>query len=144
MASAAEAELGALFKNAKEKVALRTTLQELGHHQPATPIQVDNSVAHGIVKSNICQPKSKAIDMRFYPVKDRVKQGQFKIYWEPGRNNKADYFTKHHLPAHNKKGSNPDIEKRDGVQSTMYSSATPLAIEQARRSLRLLEPMTQG
>eukprot|EP00957_Ditylum_brightwellii_P164854 12551165-Ditylum_brightwellii.AAC.1 len=71
MASAAEAELGALFKNAKEAVALRTMLQELGHQQPATPIQVDNFVAHGIVNSNIRQGKSKAIDMRFYWVKDR-------------------------------------------------------------------------
>eukprot|EP00957_Ditylum_brightwellii_P157821 12012386-Ditylum_brightwellii.AAC.1 len=66
MASAAEAELGALFENAKEAVVLRTTLQELGHQQPATPIQVDNSVAHRIVNSNIPQRKSKAIDMRFY------------------------------------------------------------------------------
>jgi hypothetical protein len=40
-------------------------------------------------------------------------------------------------------GSNPDIENRDNKQSTMYSSDTPLAIEQVRRSLRLLEPMTQ-
>eukprot|EP00957_Ditylum_brightwellii_P040472 3063140-Ditylum_brightwellii.AAC.1 len=48
MASAAEAELVALFKNEKEAVALHMTLQELGHQQPATPIQVDNSIAHGI------------------------------------------------------------------------------------------------
>eukprot|EP00957_Ditylum_brightwellii_P136661 10421995-Ditylum_brightwellii.AAC.1 len=66
MASAAEAELGALFENAKEAVALRTMLRDLGHQQPATPIQVDNSVAHGIVNSNIRQQKSKAIDMCFY------------------------------------------------------------------------------
>eukprot|EP00957_Ditylum_brightwellii_P003199 243834-Ditylum_brightwellii.AAC.1 len=39
MASAAEAKLGALFENAKEVVALHTTLQELGHQQPVTPIQ---------------------------------------------------------------------------------------------------------
>eukprot|EP00957_Ditylum_brightwellii_P161152 12270382-Ditylum_brightwellii.AAC.1 len=103
MASAAEVELGALFKIAKKAVALHTTLQELGHQQPATPIQVDNSTAHGIVNSNIQQQKSKATDMQFYWVKGRVKQGQFKIYWEPGRNNKADYFTKHHPPAHHKK-----------------------------------------
>eukprot|EP00957_Ditylum_brightwellii_P011339 857392-Ditylum_brightwellii.AAC.1 len=63
LASAAEAEIGALFKNAKEAVALRTTLRELGHQQPATPIQVDSFVAHGIVNSNIRQQKSKAIDM---------------------------------------------------------------------------------
>eukprot|EP00957_Ditylum_brightwellii_P092234 7021488-Ditylum_brightwellii.AAC.1 len=66
MASAAEAELGTLFENAKDAVALRTMLQELGHQQPVTPIQVDNSVAHGIVNSNIQQQKSKAIDMCFY------------------------------------------------------------------------------
>eukprot|EP00957_Ditylum_brightwellii_P200160 15259109-Ditylum_brightwellii.AAC.1 len=66
MASAAEVELGALFENAKEAVALRTTLQELGHQQPVTPIQVDNSTAHRIVNSNIWQQKSKAIDMQFY------------------------------------------------------------------------------
>eukprot|EP00957_Ditylum_brightwellii_P059898 4547629-Ditylum_brightwellii.AAC.1 len=66
MASAVEAELGALFENAKEAVLLRATLTELGHQQPATPIQVDNSTTHGIVNSNIRQHKSKAIDMQFY------------------------------------------------------------------------------
>eukprot|EP00957_Ditylum_brightwellii_P109069 8320488-Ditylum_brightwellii.AAC.1 len=63
MASAAEAELGALFENAKEAVSLRTTLREVGHQQPTTSIQVDNSTAHGIVNSNKWQQKSKAIDM---------------------------------------------------------------------------------
>jgi hypothetical protein len=42
------------------------------------------------------------MDMRFYWIKDRVKQGQFKIYWGPGFQNLADYFTKHHSPAHHK------------------------------------------
>eukprot|EP00957_Ditylum_brightwellii_P104449 7956670-Ditylum_brightwellii.AAC.1 len=36
MASVAETEVGTLFENAKEVVALSTTLQELGHQQPAT------------------------------------------------------------------------------------------------------------
>eukprot|EP00957_Ditylum_brightwellii_P060634 4603931-Ditylum_brightwellii.AAC.1 len=71
MASAAEAELVTLFENAKEAVALHKTLQKLGHQQPATLIQVNNSVAHGIVNSNIWQQKSKAIDMHFYWFKDR-------------------------------------------------------------------------
>eukprot|EP00957_Ditylum_brightwellii_P171085 13024242-Ditylum_brightwellii.AAC.1 len=66
MESAVEVELGALFENAKEAVALCTMLQELGHQQPATPLQVDNSTAHGIFNSNIHQCKSKAIDMQFY------------------------------------------------------------------------------
>eukprot|EP00957_Ditylum_brightwellii_P183977 14013909-Ditylum_brightwellii.AAC.1 len=89
MALAAEAELGVLFENAKEAVTLHSMLTELGHQQPATPVQVDNSTAQGIVNSNVRQ--------------HRVKQGQFKIYWELGRNNKADYFTKHHPPAHHRK-----------------------------------------
>jgi hypothetical protein len=40
--------------------------------------------------------------MPFYWIKDRVKQGQFKIYCGPRYQNLADYFTKHHSPAHHK------------------------------------------
>eukprot|EP00957_Ditylum_brightwellii_P056464 4280288-Ditylum_brightwellii.AAC.1 len=65
MALAAEAELGALFKNTKEAVLLHTKLNKLGHQQSATPIQVDNSTTHGIVNSNIHQRKSNTIDMQF-------------------------------------------------------------------------------
>eukprot|EP00957_Ditylum_brightwellii_P096279 7333021-Ditylum_brightwellii.AAC.1 len=83
MASVAEAKLGALFVNAKEAAALRVTLEELGHLQPATPIQVDNSTAYGIVNSSIRQRKSKAIDIQFYWVQDCIRQGQFRVYWEP-------------------------------------------------------------
>ena len=100
LASAAEAELGALFVNAKEAAALRTTLQEMGHEQPATPIQVDNSTACGIVNTTIQQKRSKAIDMQFYWVQDRVKLGEFHVFWKPGNANKADYFTKHHSVKH--------------------------------------------
>ncbi len=38
--------------------------------------------------------------MRFHWLRDREAQGQFKIYWRPGTTNLADYFTKHHPPAH--------------------------------------------
>lgn len=38
MSSAAEAELGALFINAKTAVPMRKILEELGHPQPATPV----------------------------------------------------------------------------------------------------------
>lgn len=46
------------------------------------------------------QQKSKAMDMRFYWLRDCVQQRQFIIYWRPGTENLADYFTKHHLAAH--------------------------------------------
>ena len=46
------------------------------------------------------QKRSKAIDMRYYWLQDRVDQGQFKVHWRPGTDDKADYFTKHHSAAH--------------------------------------------
>jgi hypothetical protein len=42
------------------------------------------------------------MDMRFYWIKDRVKQGQFNVYWGPGYQNLADYFIEYHSPAHHK------------------------------------------
>ena len=43
MASAAEAEVGALFHNAQDACPIRATLEFLGHSQPATPVQTDNA-----------------------------------------------------------------------------------------------------
>jgi hypothetical protein len=103
LSSATEAELGALFYNAKDATAFRVTLDELGHTQPPTPIQTDNACASGIANETIKKRRSKAIDMRFYWVKDRIKQKQFIIYWRPGLTNLADYFSKHHSPAHHRK-----------------------------------------
>ena len=38
--------------------------------------------------------------MRYYWLRDRVRQGQFIVQWEPGKFNLADYFTEHHPLAH--------------------------------------------
>jgi hypothetical protein len=43
------------------------------------------------------------MDMHFNWANDRVTQGQFKVYWGPGYRHFADYFTKHHSPAHHKR-----------------------------------------
>ena len=66
MSSAAEAKLGSLFHNGKEVYLLRLALKELGHAQPPTPIQTDNSTAVDIANDAIKQRRSKAIYMRFY------------------------------------------------------------------------------
>jgi hypothetical protein len=34
------------------------------------------------------------MDMRFYWLQDRVEQGQFRIFWAPGKINLADYQSK--------------------------------------------------
>ena len=102
LSSAAEAELGALFHNGKEACPLRIALEELGHPQPATPMATDNNTASGIATDTVKQKRSKAIDMRFYWIRDRVRQGHFKIYWSKGATNRADYFSKHHPASHHK------------------------------------------
>ena len=53
MASAAEAEYGAVFENAKTAAPIRIALRELGHIQPATPIATDNSTAAGIANRTL-------------------------------------------------------------------------------------------
>ena len=94
MSSAAEAELGALFINAKEAVYIRTILEEMGHHQPHTPVQTDNSTANGVV-NNIIQPKHmKAMDMRFHWLRDRMDQLQVRLHWRLGPTNMVDYWKK--------------------------------------------------
>ncbi len=102
LASALESEIGGIFYNAQECVPMRHTLEALGHPQPPTPIQTDNEVADGIINDRVKQRRSKAIDMRFYWVRDRVRQGQFRIHWLSGQENLADYFTKHHPVAHHR------------------------------------------
>ena len=95
MSSAAEAEIAATFDNAKEAIPLRHTLKFLGHDQPPTPIQVDNTTAVNFSHRTLKQKRSKSIDMRFYWLQDRSLQGQFNIYWYPGSHNLGDYLTKH-------------------------------------------------
>jgi hypothetical protein len=71
LSSAAEAEIGAVVINAKEGAVLRTTLEELGHKQRPTPMETDNTTATGYINGTIKQKRTKAMDMRFYWIKDQ-------------------------------------------------------------------------
>ena len=102
MASAAEAEIAALFINAQEAAGLRNCLRAMGFPQPATPLKTDNTTACGILNNTMKQKRSKAIDVRFYWLRDRAQQGQFYIYWDSGKHNLADFHTKKHSPAFHK------------------------------------------
>ena len=102
MKSAAEAEVIALYMNAEELVPLRHCLEEMGHPQPPTPLKTDNSTANGIVNRTMKQKRSKSFDMRYQWMRNRVDQGQFKVYWQPGSQNKGDFSTKHHTGTHHR------------------------------------------
>jgi hypothetical protein len=54
-ASAAEAELGALFLNAQKAKVIHLVLEELGHPQPPTPIHIDNTTTVNIINNTTKQ-----------------------------------------------------------------------------------------
>ena len=101
MASASEAELGAMFITSQAMVLQQNTLEEIGWKQPRSPIQIDNSTAAGVVNNTIVPRKLKAMDRRLYWIRCRNSQGQFRYYWDPGLLNWGYYSTKHHLPIYN-------------------------------------------
>jgi len=103
MGAASEAEIAAAYVNARMGVELRVMLWEMGHPQPATPLELDNTTAYGILTKQLIPKRSKAIDMRFFWLRDRTNQQQFNLYWHKGDDNLADYFTKHHPATHHQK-----------------------------------------
>ena len=94
--SAAEAETSAAYHNAQEIIHIRRLLKSLGHQQPLTPLKVDNSTTNSFVHRNINQKRSKSWDMRFHWLCDKEVQKEIKVFWDKGKNNLADYYTKHH------------------------------------------------
>jgi hypothetical protein len=140
LSSASEAEIGAIFENTKQATILWTTLEEMGYLQPPTPVQTDNSTACGIANDNIKQQRSRAIDMRFYWVRDRVKQNQFHIYWGPGKLNLADYYSKHHPPAHHQQMRSTDLY----TGSTEQCNAISAVLRGCVKPAPMLGPMKQN
>jgi hypothetical protein len=100
VASAAEAELSALFRNCQDGIIFRLTLSNLGHPQPKTPVHCDNATAVGIASNTVKRQRSRAMEMRFFWIGDKVSQQMYDIFWHPGQENLADYQSKHHIGSH--------------------------------------------
>jgi hypothetical protein len=119
--SAAEAETAGICLGAKNACpAMITALEEMGHPQPKTgsPIETNNSTAHGVLSLRMRQKLSKSFDMRHWWVKDRVAQGQFNLIWAPGKLNRADCFAKHHPLWHHRKQRYNCLQKVCAVLKT--------------------------
>ncbi|EJK59499.1 hypothetical protein THAOC_20267, partial [Thalassiosira oceanica] len=71
MSSVAEAELGDLYIMVHKAIWIRVILEELGHKQPPTLIQTDNSTTAGIINNTVQPKQTKAIDRRFHWLRDR-------------------------------------------------------------------------
>ena len=127
VASAAEAELAALFLNCKEGKIIRLILQELGHDQPPTPMHCDNKTAAGIANDTVKKQRARSMEMRFFYITDQVNRGLFDVQWHPGQENLADYFTKHFDSKHHQEvrpwylhmHNSPSVLPRAAAPSTL-------------------------
>ena len=102
MSLATEAELTPLYITLRKTVYIQIILDKMGHKQPPTPVQTDNSMAEGVINKRIQPKQTKAMDMRFHWLQDRECQDKFRFYWRPGKLNYADYWIKHHSASHHK------------------------------------------
>ena len=66
------------------------------HPQPPISVATDNTAENHIVNEKSKQKRSRVIDIIFYWVRDRKLQNRLHIFWEEGKKNLVDYFTKHH------------------------------------------------
>ena len=115
--SAADAEINALFINTRHAIPARNLLNEMGHKQPATPAQTDNTTALGFVTKNLNPKATKSTDMNNWYMRDKQDQEQFRYYWREGKRNDADYQTKHFCPAHHQEKRFNYLTRRDIVDS---------------------------
>jgi hypothetical protein len=90
----AEAEYAGAFASSRIATNERQILDDMGHPQPPTPIFCDNEVAIGLANGSVTLKMSKSLDMRFHWLRDRIRQGQFRVLFIPGALNIADFFTK--------------------------------------------------
>ena len=101
VSSAAEAETHGTFHNAKHSIPIVYILHQMGHPQKQpTPIRTDNSTSSGFVNRNMQMRQSKTWDMQLHWLRDKEMQRYFKVFWDKGTLNGADYFTKHHPPVY--------------------------------------------
>ena len=71
--------------------------------------------------------------MRYHWLKEHQNKN-FKVYWEPGKNKHADYFTKHHSPVYDKKVCTKCILKGfnimlNGMKKRILETGPKLACE---------------
>ena len=96
MTSATEAKLASLYIMAREAVYIILILKEMGHSQPPTPLQTDNTMTDLVFNEKIQPKRTKAMYMRFHWLREKECKKQFRICWQLGKSNYADYWTKHY------------------------------------------------
>jgi hypothetical protein len=97
VASAAEAELGALYHNCQTGIVFCHTLEVMGHRQPKTPVNCNNATAVRIANNTVKRQCLQSMEKRFFWISDKVAQDMYALSWHPGQENLADFQSKHHI-----------------------------------------------
>jgi hypothetical protein len=66
LASAAKAEIGALFHNRQTGIIFCSILEDFGHHQSKTPVHCNNTAAVRIANTSAKHQWSCSMEMRFF------------------------------------------------------------------------------
>ena len=66
MSTALESEIAAGYMSTRMAVELHIMLMEIGHMQPKTLLELDNTTAFDILTKQLVPKRSKAIDIRFF------------------------------------------------------------------------------
>ena len=75
-ASASEPQTNGIFLGAQEACPIINSLTEVGHPQPVTgtPLETEKTTANDILTAQVHIKLSKAFDMRYHWIKDRISQ----------------------------------------------------------------------
>ena len=93
--SSTEAEYIALCNATKEAIFLRELLLELGYFkQEKIPIYSDNNGAIQLTKNSIFHDRTKHINIRYYLIRQKLKDNTISIHYINTINQKADGLTK--------------------------------------------------
>jgi len=127
VSSSTEAEIAGTFHNGKICSDLCTRLDEANHPQIGpTPVKTDNENSERFANKNVKRRLTKHMDMRYHWVQDRTDQGEITVYWAPGAENLADYFTKHHHPIYHRRIRKVYVQ--DPVEATRLNCQTALTL----------------
>ncbi len=66
----AEVKLGVFFVTAKEEKNICLVLKKMGHSQPTTPIQCDESTVNGIAYDTVKKQQSRPMEMHYFLIAD--------------------------------------------------------------------------
>ncbi|KAK7579919.1 hypothetical protein V9T40_000548 [Parthenolecanium corni] len=92
--STTEAEFVAASEASREAIWLRNLFLDLTGEEQTIPLYVDNKSTICVLKNEITSKRSKHYDIRYYYVKDLIKEKIIAVMYVNTKNQRADIFTK--------------------------------------------------